>query len=72
MNNDPKKEKPIASDTRYCPKCNADWQGSPIPEKVRQFSGNITHGSRVIWLYSPESERVIALRCPDCKAEFPR
>lgn len=53
---------------RYCPKCNTDLQGQPIPKEFRHnYSKNTTHYSRVLGIqYLGGYDGVSEWRCPDC------
>ncbi|MDL0421363.1 hypothetical protein QPM05_14845 [Caldibacillus thermoamylovorans] len=55
----------------FCPFCDADLQGDPIPEEL-QHHYNATHGSRKIGISSREEDRVIKWQCPDCGQEWER
>jgi len=62
---------------RYCARCNADLQGSPIPQRdidAGHFGGpEITHFRREIGIEDGEVyDGVIRWRCPDCDYEWPR
>lgn len=58
---------------RYCPNCNADLQGEPIPKEHRiHYSKDVTHFSRVIGIYSIQQDRTILWRCPDCSHTWGR
>lgn len=59
-------------EVRFCPKCNGDWQGEPIPEERSKYFGGRTHFSRLTGIYFPEYDRTMVWRCPDCSAEFRR
>jgi rubrerythrin len=50
----------------FCPKCNVDFKDKPIPEKHREFYGNETHFSRLIFIYDRDLDRTVSWRCPDC------
>jgi hypothetical protein len=56
----------------YCPFCNANLQGEPIPKELRKHYGNSTHGSRKIGISSLEQDRVIKWECPDCHQQWDR
>lgn len=63
----------ITDFTRYCPECNADWRGSPIPEKIRHCYGQKEHYSRLIGVEIREKyDGVDHWLCPDCRATFNR
>jgi rubredoxin len=63
----------VNPDTRYCPACNADWQGEEIPPEHRKYyAEGTTHGSRLIGIYDRAIDRTVEWRCPDCGARFPR
>jgi hypothetical protein len=57
---------------KTCPSCNADFQGNPIPIRDRKHYGNKTHFSRIIAIYSRDTDRTEKWRCPDCKHEWLR
>lgn len=60
------------SDLDTCPKCKANLQGEPIPEKDRKYYGTKTHFSRLIGLYSRDLDRTTHWICPDCKHRWER
>lgn len=64
----------IDAETRYCPECEADWRGAPIPEKYRKFyAANAEFFSRLIGVEIPgKYDGVDHWLCPDCKATFKR
>lgn len=53
----------------YCPHCNADLQGKPIPKK-QQVSYNSTHFTRKIGISDIEKDRIVKWKCPDCEVEW--
>ena len=57
-----------------CPKCKVSWIGEPIPDDIKEhYSG--THWRREIGIdggYMGIYDGIVALKCPDCKEEFPR
>lgn len=55
----------------YCPHCNANLQGDPIPEKS-QKDYNATHFSRIIGMTSVEADRILYWQCPDCSGTWDR
>jgi ssDNA-binding Zn-finger/Zn-ribbon topoisomerase 1 len=55
-----------------CPKCEASWQGKPIPKESRSLFGNNEWFSRVIGISSMQQDRTIAWQCPDCHACWDR
>ena len=65
---------PVVEATRYCPACNADWQGDPIPEASTQhYSPKSTHFSRLIGVeISGIYDGVHHWLCPQCHQTFPR
>lgn len=56
-----------------CPKCNASWIGSKIPDDIaHHYYG--THWKREIGIdgkFLGIYDGLVALRCPDCGEEFP-
>lgn len=57
-----------------CPKCNSSWLGEPIPVEYQGVGGR-THYGREIGIdggYIGVYDGVVAIKCPDCGAEFPR
>ncbi len=58
-------------DERYCPSCDADLRGEPIPDETREHY-SVTHYSRRIGIYDRRLDRTVAWRCPDCGYEWPR
>jgi len=62
-----KEETPIT----YCPHCNANLRGEPIPENIaHHYSG--THWGRRIGIYDFELDRVVKWECPDCHGTWER
>lgn len=55
----------------YCPFCNTNLQGKPIPKEMQSDYG-ATHGSRKIAIYSREEDRTVKWQCPDCEKEWKR
>lgn len=53
----------------FCPHCNANLQGEPIP-KESQKSYNSTHFTRKIGITSVEADRILKWQCPDCNKEW--
>lgn len=53
----------------YCPHCNADLQGEPIPKK-QQDSYNSRHFTRKIGISDIEKDRIVKWECPDCEGEW--
>lgn len=49
-----------------CPSCKSNLQGKPIPEEYRHCYGKHTHFSRLIGIYSQETDRTTHWQCPDC------
>lgn len=51
----------------FCPNCNADLRGDPIPEESREHYGGKTHFRRVIGVeYQGGFDGISEWRCPDC------
>ena len=64
-------------DIRYCPKCNADFKGEPIPEDYRKkgYYGKdpASHYSRFIGIEISEKYDGVSLwKCPDCNHQWDR
>lgn len=55
----------------FCPHCNADFQGEPIP-KESQKAYDATHFTRKIGITIIEADRIIKWQCPDCNKEWVR
>lgn len=55
----------------YCPHCNANLQGEPIPVES-QKSYNSTHFSRKIGMTTVEADRILYWQCPDCNGTWAR
>lgn len=55
-----------------CPRCNADFDGGPIPEEHRHLYHPPYRWNRRIGLYDRDLDRTIGYRCPDCGFEWPR
>lgn len=49
-----------------CEKCDADFDGGPIPEDIRQHYSPPYRWSRRIGIYDRFSDRTIEWECPDC------
>ena len=65
------------NDPRYCPKCNADFKGSPISEESRKkgyYGENPpSHFSRLIGVEVPgKYDGVLYWKCPDCNHTWDR
>jgi predicted RNA-binding Zn-ribbon protein involved in translation (DUF1610 family) len=57
-----------------CPKCGASWIGKEIPKDIAHLYDS-THWKRYIGIDGGLMgiyDGIVALRCPDCKEEFPR
>lgn len=61
----------MSSQIDNCPHCNANLNGDPIPENIRQnYSG--THWRREMgWEYPEKYDGVWEWECPDCKGRWP-
>ncbi len=63
-------------DPRYCPKCNGDFKGSPIPEKYRKaghYGPNPdTHYSLLIGIETPGYDGISLWKCPFCNHTWNR
>ena len=58
-----------------CPNCNADWNGEPIPEDIREHYSPPYYWRREIGIDGGMLgiyDGIVAYQCPDCKHEFPR
>lgn len=58
---------------KNCPSCKSSWIGEPIPEDIREYYSG-THWERQIAIdgcYLGIYDGTVAVRCPDCKEEFP-
>lgn len=55
----------------YCPYCNANLQGEPIPKESQQFYG-ATHFTRKIGITSIDVDSIRKWQCPDCHKEWDR
>lgn len=53
----------------FCPHCNANLQGEPIPEESQKHYKS-THFTRKIGITSVEADRILRWRCPDCNKEW--
>lgn len=68
------------SSPTHCPKCNADFQGDPIPEKDQHLFNRLdgkpidpgwkTHFSRLIGIYDFHRDMTVSWGCPDCGHEW--
>ena len=55
----------------YCPHCNANLQGEPIPESSRTPKGS-THFTRKIGMTTVQADRILYWQCPDCNDTWDR
>lgn len=55
----------------HCPSCNASFDGSEIPESIRQHYSAPYRWSRRISIIDPEVDGVVAHECPDCHHRWP-
>jgi hypothetical protein len=53
-----------------CPSCQADFDGGPIPEEMREHYSPPYRWSRRIGISNGDS--VFAWACPDCRHTWPR
>lgn len=53
----------------FCPYCNTDLQGEPIPKQSQKTYG-ATHFSRKIGISSIEADKIVKWKCPDCEKEW--
>lgn len=59
----------------HCPKCNANFQGAPIPQEYidRGLYGKKTHYSRLIGIeIRGQYDGISQWLCPDCKYTWDR
>lgn len=62
----------VVNDSKeYCPYCNADLQGEPIPKESQKFY-RATHFTRKIGITSIEFDSIRKWQCPDCQKEWGR
>lgn len=62
-----KNETPI----EYCPHCNANLRGDPIPKNIaHHYLG--THWQRKVGIYDYELDKTVAWQCPDCGERWER
>jgi transposase-like protein len=59
----------LKANKEYCPYCNSDLQGEPIPEQSQKAYG-ATHFTRKLGITSIEGDRIIMWKCPDCNEEW--
>lgn len=57
--------------TERCPSCNADLDGGPIPENIRQHYSPPYRFSRRIDVVDRQRDCVVAHKCPDCHHRWP-
>ncbi|WP_404292611.1 hypothetical protein LG276_19810 [Cytobacillus kochii] len=55
----------------FCPYCNANLQGEPIPIASQKAYG-ATHFTRKIGITYMAADRIIKWQCPDCNQEWQR
>jgi len=55
----------------YCPYCNINLQGEPIPKESQKFYG-ATHFTRKIGITSVNIDSIRKWQCPDCNKEWDR
>ncbi|KMY48353.1 hypothetical protein [Peribacillus loiseleuriae] len=53
----------------FCPHCNANLQGDPIPKESQKYYKS-THFTRKIGLTKVERDRILKWQCPDCNKEW--
>lgn len=63
--------KRLANNKEYCPYCNTNLQGKPIPLE-EQHSYGATHFTRKIGMYDLVKDRTVNWKCPDCSGEWER
>lgn len=54
-----------------CPKCDANLDGGPIPERLHEHYAPPYRWSRVIALVDREKDERVSWMCPDCNWEWP-
>ncbi|OUA54592.1 hypothetical protein [Bacillus thuringiensis] len=59
----------MGNSKEFCPYCNADLQGEPIPKQSQKAYG-ATHFTRKIGITSIEADRILEWKCPDCNKEW--
>ncbi|PEV55383.1 hypothetical protein [Bacillus cereus] len=59
----------MRSNKEFCPYCNSDLQGEPIPKQSQKTYGAI-HFSRKIGISSIEADKIVKWKCPDCNKEW--
>ncbi|PGH86694.1 hypothetical protein CN900_24600 [Bacillus anthracis] len=59
----------MRSNKEFCPYCNADLQGEPIPKQSQKAYGS-THFTRKIGITSIEADKIIKWCCPDCNKNW--
>lgn len=67
-----KRMRKMDNSIEYCPFCNSNLQGKPIPQEFRKHYGNSTHFTRKIGISSIEEDRVTKWECPDCRQQWDR
>lgn len=61
----------VETPIEYCPHCNANLRGEPIPEDIAHNYSN-THWKRKIGIYDIRRDRNTHWQCPDCDGQWER
>lgn len=59
----------MGNSKEFCPYCNADLQGEPIPKQSQKAYGT-THFTRKIGISSIKADRILKWKFPDCNKEW--
>ena len=63
----------LTGEERFCPYCETDWQGAPIPKHIRKHYGKSTHWHKLIGVeIRGRYDGVAFWKCPSCSTEFVR
>lgn len=73
MTNRKQLSRPLGTEAgERCPKCGADFDGGPVPEKHRKHYSPPYRWSRKIGIYNPDKDMTMKWKCPDCGYEWDR
>lgn len=61
----------VETPIEYCPHCNINLRGDPIPEDIAHLYSS-TRWGRKIGIYDFYKDRTVGWKCPDCNGEWER
>ena len=59
----------MRNNEEFCPYCNANLQGDPIPKESQKGYG-ATHFTRKIGISTIQDDRITKWKCPGCDKEW--